>query len=149
MSGGMFRKPDLIKWSSRLTSSSKIERLRQLLEQIHTLHGGHFSEGAKKDLVKLITTALLETDTIAANEGQPAMLYDEDDVQSSMAAAALQESDLLEQDAEGRWQPWSLKANQERGEARRQAQGRGTWTKPKGKLCGKVLRRNNRYYTCK
>lgn len=149
MSGGLFRKSDLVQWSPRLTNSSAIEKLRLHLEHGYLHHGSVFGEDAKKDLTDLVSAALLECDTVAAKEGGLPFLYDRDDPQSSNNGARSRSSTLMAQDSKGHWQPWSLRSNQARGEARRRTEGRNTWQKPKGKMCGKVLKRNNRYYTCK
>ena len=120
-----------------------IQRLRDELETGFKRDAGQFTTQAKASLVHTIWTALFDV------ESDTTQIFDTDDPQASPGMRCPHLEHALVVDEDNRRQPWSLSQNQKRGEKVRSARG-SSWRKvPEGRMCGKILRRGQRYYTCK
>ena len=127
----------------RTSRSLSIQRLRTELETGHKRNNGRFTPQAKAELVQCVWKAMFEM------ENKGTILFDVDDPQATPDMRCPDLEHVLLVDEDGWRQPWSLSKNQKRGELVRRAQGKHWRRVPKGRMCGKTLKRGQRYYTCK
>lgn len=120
--------------------------LKRLLGELHAGHernNGQFTTKAKASLVQAILDAVLTIETTVTK------VFDKDDPQDVNGLGSPDRDNILVLGEDGGRHPWSLSENQKRGEQARIAKGKRPRSVPKGRMCGKILKRGQRYYTCK
>ena len=138
---GMFFEPATT--APKTSSNPAVQRLRTELETGHKRNRGRLSLQAKTELTKCIWSAILDAET------EDNQIFDAKDPQAQPGVRGPDDQHVLEVDQDGWRQPWSLSKNQMRGDQVRKAKGK-QWRKvPNGRICGKLITRGQRYYTCK
>lgn len=125
------------------SASPLLQRLRSELTHGHTRNGGSFTPQARADIVHDIWAAIFEVET------EDMQIFDVEDPLAVPGTRCPTLAQSVVKDDDGWPRPWSLSGNQRRGEQVRRKQGRSSKVVPKGRICGKVLKRGQRYYNCK
>lgn len=126
-----------------------IEQLRELLNYGHVHAKGVYDMTARTAIARLLISSVMQADIIA---GEP-LIIDKEDPEGNpweyWSGLIVERGFGIVQDEDGHIVPWSIKANQARGDEVRKSRG-STWRKdPPGRFCGKIIKKGTKFFSCK